>query len=562
MTFLKEENCFTPFSEVLDNGDLPDLFTYPFYYEPHPIAIQAATELQRYLQGHEGQINQYGLGLRDKPTNGKMFGVLVVKNVKGELGYLSAYSGEIYERDAHEIFVPPVYDKFQKAGYFLTKSEGLNELNRTIEKLEASEEYIEVKSRLQQIKAKNNRKLQLERDLKLKRRDKRRSERKKLKYQLEASAFDKLLSDQNQESINDKFFIREYAIYLESEAESLQLSFDKLQGEIDSLKTERKSMSVALQDWLFAQYVFLDADGAEKDVRDIFNEWKIEIPPSGAGDCAAPKLLHFAYRNKLKPLALAEFWWGASPSSKVRRHGYYYPACRSKCEPILGHMLRGLEVAPNPMLINPAIGKEIKVVYEDEFMAVINKPPEFLSVPGKSIKDSVDARMKARYPDATGPLIVHRLDMSTSGIMLIAKTKDVHQNLQEQFVKRQVKKTYVALLDGIVKGEKGSVDLPLRVDLDNRPFQLVCYEHGKQALTNWEVIERRGDKTLIRFFPITGRTHQLRVHAAHQVGLNTPIVGDDLYGKKGERLCLHAASIAFKHPASGESVSYSVPHGF
>ena len=306
----------------------------------------------------------------------------------------------------------------------------------------------------------------------------------------------------------------------------------------------------------------LDAAGLEKDVREIFNDWKIEIPPSGAGDCAAPKLLQFAYQHKLKPIALAEFWWGASPSSKVRRHGYYYPACRSKCEPILGHMLQGLEVAPNPMLINPAIGKEIKVVYEDEFIAVINKPPGFLSVPGKNIKDSVDARMNARYPKATGPLIVHRLDMSTSGIMLIAKTKDVHQNLQEKFVKRQVKKTYVALLDGIVKGEKGSVDLPLRVDLDNRPFQLVCHEHGKHALTNWEVIERRSKLTLIRFFPITGRTHQLRVHAAHQLGLNTPIVGDDLYGKKGDRLCLHAETIKFEHPNSGEVVSFSLPHGF
>jgi len=366
----------------------------------------------------------------------------------------------------------------------------------------------------------------------------------------------------NQESINDKFFIKEYAAYLESKTENLTTQFDQLQKEIESYKSIRKAKSIALQDWLFAQYVFLDANGKRKEVRKIFQEWNIEIPPSGAGDCAAPKLLQYAYQHGYAPIALAEFWWGPSPSSKVRRHGDYYPACRSKCEPILGHMLQGLKVAPNPMLTNPAEGKELEVIYEDESIVVINKPSEFLSVPGKRIKDSVAARMKSRYPDATGPLIVHRLDMSTSGIMLIAKTKEVHQHLQSQFIKRDVEKTYVALLDGEILEESGVIDLPLRVDLDNRPYQLVCNEHGKSASTKWEVITKEGGKTLIRFYPITGRTHQLRVHAAHQSGLSTPIVGDDLYGKKGDRLCLHAEMIEFVHPNSGEEVCFRVPVDF
>ena len=225
-------------------------------------------------------------------------------------------------------------------------------------------------------------------------------------------------------------------------------------------------------------------------------------------------------------------------------------------------MLSGLIVDPNPMLINPAIGKEIEVFYEDDHMLAINKPFEFLSVPGKNITDSVYSRMKSKYPAATGPLIVHRLDMSTSGIMLIAKTKEAHKNLQQQFINRKVNKSYVALLEGQVKEDRGSIDLPLRVDLDHRPCQLVDHEHGKEALTKWEVIERKGEQTLIRFFPVTGRTHQLRVHAAHPLGLDAPIYGDDLYGKKKERLCLHASSIAFIHPDTGERMKFRIPHNF
>jgi len=253
---------------------------------------------------------------------------------------------------------------------------------------------------------------------------------------------------------------------------------------------------------------------------------------------------------------MAEFWWGQSPKSEIRKHKQFYPACKSKCEPILlSHMLKGLDMEANPFQENPAEGKEIEIIYEDEILAVINKPAEFLSVPGKIISDSVYQRVKDLYPNATGPLIVHRLDMSTSGLMLIAKDEETYVKLQGQFIKRTIKKRYVALLDGVLKEKDGFIDLPLRVDLDDRPRQLVCYEHGKSAQTKWERIEIRNNQTLVYFYPITGRTHQLRVHASHELGLKTPIVGDDLYGSKANRLHLHAESLTFEHPISKEELT-------
>ena len=558
----KNITAFTPLTEIIDNDDLPKEFTFPFNYEPHPITIKAAEHLQTYLSKQEGKLNQYGKGLRNKPTNGKMFGVLVVKNENDELGYLSAYSGEIYEREEHTVFVPPIYDKFKADSYFLKESENITLLNKSISDLEQSETYLAIKDRLNQLKSANEQKLNIERTRKRKTRSKRRVDKNLAKESLDATAFDNLIAQQNQESINDKFYLKEYASYLESKILELQQSYDTLKGNIETLKSERKSKSITLQDWMFKQYNFLNAYGEEKNVRTIFKNVGIDIPPSGSGDCVAPKLLNFAYQNDFKPIAMAEFWWGISPRTVVRHQGYYYPACKSKCKPILGHMLQGLKVQPNPMLINPADGKGIEIIFEDDHIAIIHKPHEFLSVPGKNIEDSIYTRMKKKYVKATGPLIVHRLDMSTSGIMLIAKTKEAHQSLQKQFLKRTVKKTYVALLDGVLEGDSGSIELPLRVDLDNRPHQLVCQKHGKYALTKWELIDILNNQSLVRFFPITGRTHQLRVHAAHPLGLNTPIVGDDLYGKKKDRLYLHAESIEFNHPVSTKRCLYELPSGF
>jgi tRNA pseudouridine32 synthase/23S rRNA pseudouridine746 synthase len=274
------------------------------------------------------------------------------------------------------------------------------------------------------------------------------------------------------------------------------------------------------------------------------------MPPAASGECAAPKLFQYAYECGLKPIAMAEFWWGASPKSEVRKHKQFYPSCRSKCEPILGHMMKGLDVENNPILEVKSHNQPLEIVYEDDYLLLVNKPHDFLSVPGKTTLDSVYTKMKQYLPNAKGPLLVHRLDMSTSGLLLVAKNERTYKKLQKQFIERSVKKRYVAVLDGEISKKEGIIDLPLRVDLDNRPQQLVCYEHGKPAKTKYEEVDVVAGKTRIHFYPISGRTHQLRVHAAHVDGLNTPIIGDDLYGVKGERLYLHAAQLTFIHPVT------------
>ncbi len=329
---------------------------------------------------------------------------------------------------------------------------------------------------------------------------------------------------------------------------------DNLNTKINALKESRKQKSSVLQKKLFDNYAFLNRMGELRSIGEIFDN----NPPAGAGECAAPKLLHYAFKNGLKPIAMAEFWWGKSPKSEVRKHKQFYPACKSKCEPILmNHMLEELDLEANPFLENQAKGKTLEIVFEDDVLLVINKPTEFLTVPGKLLKDSVYTRIKTLYPQAEGPLIVHRLDMSTSGLLVVAKNSDAYINLQRQFIKRTVTKRYVALLEGIIDQNEGLIDLPLRVDLDDRPRQLVCYEHGKSAQTRWEIISKRNTQTRVYFYPITGRTHQLRVHAAHHLGLKTPIVGDDLYGSKANRLHLHAESITFTHPQTGTILTFT-----
>jgi len=300
----------------------------------------------------------------------------------------------------------------------------------------------------------------------------------------------------------------------------------------------------------------LNYKGKTKDLLDIFKDTLLLRPPAGAGECAAPKLFQYAYENELKPIAMAEFWWGASPKSEVRQHKRFYPSCRGKCEPILGHMMQGLEVAPNPMEAVPNFDEELEIIYEDDYLLLVNKPHEFLSVPGRIIKDSVQTRMKTYLPKAKGPLLVHRLDMSTSGLLLVAKTEKIHKCLQKQFIKRTIKKRYVALLEGVLEQERGEIELPLCLDYNNRPQQMVCYHNGKPARTKYEVISVKNGRTRIYFYPVTGRTHQLRVHAAHVKGLHIPIVGDDLYGKKADRLYLHAEQLIFEHPETREMMEF------
>ena len=544
------KNIFQPFKSDISGISLPEKFTFPFYYEPHELSILASNELQSYL---ETQTNfEHNFGLRENQEGlviGKMFGVLVCQNSNDELGYLWAFSGKLANGNHHEYFVPTIFDMLQKDGFYKIEEETVNVINREIERLEQSENYLKA---IEFIKTIN---LQAEKDIqnqkeRIKSEKINRDEKRLIAEQtLDFESYKAVQKELSEASKQESILLKQMTKYWNIQKENAKNELDILVSEIVVLKELRKQKSSTLQQKLFDAYSFLNQFGERKSIGEIFNN----NPPAGAGECAAPKLLHYAFENQLKPVAMAEFWWGKAPNSEIRKHKQFYPACKSKCEPILmTHMLQGLDMEANPFEENPAEGKEIKIVYEDDVLLVINKPAEFLSVPGKKIQDSVYQRIIELYPEATGPLIVHRLDMSTSGLLLIAKDEETYVKLQSQFIKRTIKKRYVALLDGVLKEKQGFIDLPLRVDLDDRPRQLVCYEHGKQAQTKWEVIEVKDNQTRVYFYPISGRTHQLRVHASHEMGLKTPIIGDDLYGKKSNRLHLHAEQLIFTHPVTKE----------
>jgi tRNA pseudouridine32 synthase/23S rRNA pseudouridine746 synthase len=553
---------FISFHSDVSQIPRPDKFTFPFYYDPHELAVIAMAQVQEYLETQTEWEHNFGLDDRQEGlVIGKMFGVLVVENKQGELGFLAAFSGKLADSNDFDYFVPPVFDLLDSAGFFRKEEVVINDVTIQIEKLEKEESYLKAKVDLERTNASYQEQLQQYKkeikESKAKRKQLRESSTHLSELELES-----LLEDLRKQSIREQYFLKDFTDSNKKQIAALTETVASFENRLNDLREKRRNMSNTLQGEIFDSYYFLNAKKERRSLQSIFQNTIDHKPPAGAGECAAPKLLQYAFENELKPICLGEFWWGASPKSEVRVHKQVYPACRGKCEPILGHMLQGIETDENPMLQNPAENKELEIVFEDEYLVIVNKPSEFLSVPGKNIEDSVYTRMKEKYPHATGPLIVHRLDMSTSGILVLAKDKKVHMHLQKQFIKRNVQKRYVALLDGLVKEDSGMIDLPLRVDLDDRPRQLVCYEHGKRAVTKWEVVERRNNQTLIYFYPITGRTHQLRVHAAHVLGLNAPIIGDDLYGSKENRLHLHAQFLQFTHPITKEAVKVKVDAEF
>jgi tRNA pseudouridine32 synthase/23S rRNA pseudouridine746 synthase len=471
-----------------------------------------------------------------------MFGVLVCQNKKEELSYLAAFSGKLADSNQHTYFVPTVYDMLSKDGFYKKEEDVLNLFNKEIEVLEQNKEYKKAQKNLEKVLNEAKIDLNSQKEVVKVQKTLRNEKRKDANCNIE---------ELNKESQLEKILFKKMTKYWDYKISDAEKEVSFFTNEINIKKEIRSLKSAKLQQQLFANYAFLNQYKKSKSLGEIFEN----NPPAGAGECAAPKLLHYAFQNDLKPIAMAEFWWGQSPKSEIRKHKQFYPACTGKCEPILKHMLLDIEMDENPFLNNTAKHQNIEIVFEDDYLAVIHKPHEFLSVPGKKVSDSVYQRVKDLYPSATGPLIVHRLDMSTSGLMLIAKSEEVYKNLQSQFIKRTVQKRYVALLDGIVLQNEGFIDLPLRVDLDNRPNQLVCYEYGKSARTKFEVISRENNQTRVHFYPITGRTHQLRMHASHYLGLNCPIIGDDLYGTKANRLHLHAEEIIFEHPILKEKIT-------
>ena len=548
------------FKKPVSHLALPEKFTYPFHYTPHPLCVLAAEEVKEYIASRKEW--------QEELASGKMFGVLIVQtdngitnneenpNEENQIGYLAAFSGNLAGKNLHPYFVPPVYDLLQPEGFFKIEEEQISAINIRIRELENSSSYLDSKEKwkieTEQANAVLN---QAKAELKMakKAREIRRQSSPEISEEEQAS----LIRESQYQKAEYKRLEKEWKKRLE-ELETEVRYFDI---EIERLKTERKERSAALQRKLFEQFRLLNAQGEVKDLYTIFEQTVQKVPPAGAGECALPKLLQYAYLHQLKPLAMAEFWWGDSPKNEIRHHGYYYHSCKGKCEPILQHMLQGLEVDENPLLNPVHEEEELEIVFEDEWLLVVNKPAGMLSVPGKAEdRDSVYHRLKKKYPEATGPMIVHRLDMATSGLLLVAKTKEVHQDLQAQFANRSIKKRYVAVLDGIVLSERtGRIELPLCLNPLDRPRQIVNKEYGKEAITEYRIISESGriidesrKHTRIIFYPLTGRTHQLRVHAAHPEGLGCPILGDELYGKKADRLYLHAEYIEFRHPIYGD----------
>ena len=518
--------------------EAPQRFNNPFYYSPHPLCVMAAGEVRDMLS--------LDSALAADAARGKMFGVLVVRDASGSLGYLAAFSGLLAGSNNVAGFVPPVFDLQSPGGYFKQEEIGITALNKRIKDTECSEGYIAAVAAVADVKRTMEQQLAAMReDMRL---DKRR--RSELRAAGNLSAADEAALVR--ESQYQKAELKRTTARWQQQLAGCEAAVAPFKASIAAMKEERKHRSAALQRWLFEQFKVLNGSGSEKSLLDIFARHSGIIPPGGAGECAAPKLLQYAYLNSLTPIAVAEFWIGASPAGEVRRDGCFYGACKSKCEPILGFMLQGLDVDENALEKGGDISS-INIIFEDEHIVVVDKPSGVLSVPGIMGGMSVQQWLRDCYLHSNELFVAHRLDMATSGLLVAAKSMEVYKELQRSFAGREVKKLYTAILDGVPVKSEGTIELPLAPDYDNRPRQKVDTVNGKPAVTRYKVIgtvERNGRQcAVVHFEPVTGRTHQLRVHAAHKDGLDCPILGDSLYGTAGERLMLHASRISFVHPA-------------
>ena len=624
----------------------PRQFTYPFCYDVDPLAEAASLELQRYIADADLMSTEKGCG--------KMFGVLVVEyeDESGALqrGFLAAYSGLLGGRNDWPYFVPPVFDAQQPDGHFKRTEREISAINHEIAAIEHDAEYLQSVAQHEQTKKRLQAEVdafKAEVDAAKARRDARRKSGEPLSKEEQAEMI--------RESQFMKAELRRRRKAMEQANSTLHIPHSTF---LKSLQRKRKQMSDELQRWLFSAYRMLNAEGEERDLIDIFREYTHAMPPAGAGDCCAPKLLQYAYLHHLRPVCMAEFWWGESPASEIRHHLHYYPACRSKCLPILTHMLKGLDVAPNP-LAQKLHTAEPRVLYADEYIMVVDKPAGMLSVPGKAenvkseYSDSANISVEEYFANLQLPTnsqftteqftigeadnsklkiqnskflkAAHRLDMDTSGLLVLARTEEAYVELQRQFASRETVKRYEAVLSGVpkhfvggygipavaianscshlyfygqglrqecrsllrlepfaiqfAKYSSGCISLPLIADINDRPRQRVDMEHGKPALTLYNIVEVRAvdantavayttkkvdkGRTLIHLYPKTGRTHQLRVHCAHPLGLACPILGDPLYGiERADRMYLHAAELTFRHPVTGETMHFLSPSGF
>jgi len=551
---------FHTFSKDISGIRPPEKFTYPFFYTPDPLVKLASDQLKGYLVKTDLKHN-FGLGQNEHLIEqGKMFGVLVVRNKAGKLGWLAAYSGKLSE-DPKEYFVPPICDIHAAQSFYKKGEIELNEMSAEIVALEKDPNRLEAIGKLEDRLTEINEFLRAGRaDLKDAKKARQRY-RETVKKTLSPQDYEEVKERLAKESIQGQLVFKHRSKKWIIEQEALEGKLANFSNEIRELKEIRRTKSNALQREIFNQYVFLNALGQQQVLSDCFPDFDLRHPPSGSGDCAAPKLLQFAYNNELEPVCMGEFWWGAAPVKEVRKHGYFYPSCASRCRPILGHMLQGLDVEENPLL-NYGKDKPMPIVYEDEDLVVVDKPAGLLSVPGVEIEDSALTRIKNLYPNASGAILLHRLDMSTSGLLMFTLNPKANKRMQRQFIKRQVEKTYIAEVVGEVKEEEGTILLPLAPDYFDLPRQMVCQENGKPSKTIWKVLHREKGISRLALKPVTGRTHQLRVHCAHPDGLGLPMIGDELYGVIGKRLHLHAHELIFQHPTSKERITLTAPIPF
>ena len=557
---MKTAPIFHLFSSDIRKIASPEQFTYPFFYQPHPLTEAAAKELQSFLL--KGTlVHNFGMGAHESLIEqGKMFGVLVVNDSSGNLGWLAAYSGKLSE-EPQGYFVPPVADIHAAQSFYKKGEAELNDMSAAIAALEQDSKRKAQKKALQDRLDEINEHLRKGRATLKEAKKARQKYREAVRPTVSEEDFEGICERLASESIQGQLAFKHSSKEWLVEQEVLVEKLDQFDTDIRDLKEERRLKSNALQREIFDHYIFLNARGESQVLSACFPDFDLRHPPSGPGDCCAPQLLQYAYKNELKPLALGEFWWGSAPDKEVRQHGYFYPSCASRCRPILGHMLDGLEVEENPLLTYGQ-DKPMPVVYEDDDLVVVNKPAGLLSVPGVEIEDSALTRIKNMYPNATGAILLHRLDMSTSGLLMFTLNPKANKRMQRQFIKRQVQKTYIADISGLVAEERGVIRLPLAPDYYDLPRQMVCHKTGKASETHWTVLERFESSTRLALKPITGRTHQLRVHCAHPDGLGIPIIGDELYGIIGQRLHLHAHQLEFTHPTTKEIIRIEAPIDF
>ena len=515
-------------------------FTDPFRYSPHPLVQKAAGLVMQRIDCDPVLSSDF--------HEGKMLGVLVVSDDVG-VGYLAAFSGNVGGRSMIEGFVPPIYDLTEPDGYFKIRESEISSLNHKIRLLTDSEELKTLKRQLKDAESLMRQEVELQKT----RMASLKEERDRIRKQSDNPSTQEELTRQSQ---FEKAELKRIKTRWEKTLSEIQEKISIHSEKIKELKTRRAEMSDDLQKWIFRQYIVHNAKGESRSIYDIFADNGV-TPPGGTGECAAPKLLEYAFRNGLTPLAMGEFWYGRNSITAVRTHGHFYPSCTSKCGPLLKYMTSGLDIYAESAEYNPHI------LYTDEAIAVISKPSGMPSVPGLDGRESAQEWLQKRALGAHEIHAVHRLDMDTSGLLLFAKTGDAAANLRRQFEERTVKKTYRALLCPgkftLKPGTTGTIDLPLAPDYDERPRQKVDLIQGKQALTEYEVLRINQDGTTeVLFHPVTGRTHQLRVHSAHHLGLGRPIVGDLLYGGAfhSSRLRLHAQEISFIHPITEETVEF------